>query len=326
MYFTYCPHCGARLIPRTLGDEGDVPWCEDCNRPFFDMFSSCIITAVVNEQGEVALIRESRNPSREVLVAGYVKPGESAEETVRREVQEELGLTAESCKFAWTCYHPRGDQLMIAFITHVKKANLTPSAELQSAAWVPLHEALDRVPQGSFAQRLVQDACPPPATLIMLRGNSGSGKSTIARALRQHFDPKPMLISQDTVRREMLAVKDRPGNPTPELLADLCRWSAIRGGVTILEGILDSDKYESLFAQLPGMFSRIHAYYLDIPFEETLRRHATRPQSAEFGEEAMRRWYRAENPIANIPETIITADSALEETVARILSDLRGGT
>ena len=93
----------------------------------------------------------------------------------------------------------------------------------------------------------------------MLRGNSGSGKSTVARTLRAHFDPKPMLIAQDTVRREMLAVKDRPGNPTPELLAELCRWSAARGGLTILEGILDGDKYAALFAQLPGLSRRIHA-------------------------------------------------------------------
>lgn len=51
MHFTYCPQCGTRLIPRTLGDDADVPWCKSCNRPFFDMFASCIITAVVNELG-----------------------------------------------------------------------------------------------------------------------------------------------------------------------------------------------------------------------------------------------------------------------------------
>ncbi|MBQ8654034.1 MAG: NUDIX domain-containing protein [Clostridia bacterium] len=322
MRFIYCPQCGSRLIPRTLGDEGDVPWCEGCSRPFFDVFASCIITAVVNEQGEVALIRESRRPAMEVLVAGYVKPGESAEETVLREVEEELGLTAHSCHACWTCYHPRGDQLMHAFITRVKKADFALSDEIHSAAWVPLQEAVTRVPQGSIAQRLVQDACPSPATLVMLRGNSGSGKTTIARALRQHFDPKPMLISQDTVRREMLAVKDRPGNPTQELLTEMCRWSARRGGITILEGILDPDKYGELFAQLPGLFSRIHAYYLDIPFEETLRRHARRPQSAEFGEEAMRRWYRPKNLIGSIPEQIITEDVSAEDATARILGEL----
>ena len=322
MHFTYCPACGSRLIPRPLGDEGDVPWCESCARPLFDMFSSCIIVAVVNGEGEVALLRETRNPDREVLVAGYIKPGESAEETMRREVAEELGQTVTSHRLLWTCWHPKGQQLMIAFMARAEKQPLRPSCELKSAAWVPLIEAIDRVPPGSIAQRVVKAACPEPATLVMIRGNSGSGKSTVARALRQHFDPKPMLIAQDTVRREMLAVKDRPGNPTPELLADLCRWSAERGGLTILEGILDGDKYSGLFAQLPAIFSRIHAYYLDIPFDETLRRHATRPQAADFGEDAMRSWYRAENPAGVIPEAAFGPDMGVEDMVARILRDI----
>ena len=103
---------------------------------------------------------------------------------------------------------------------------------------------------------------------------------------------------------------------------ELLRWSAERGGLTILEGILDGDKYGGLFAQLPGIFSRIHAYYLDIPFEETLRRHATRPQAADFGEDAMRRWYRAENPAGVIPETVFGPDMDVEDMVDRILFDL----
>ncbi|MGN0778506.1 MAG: NUDIX domain-containing protein [Aristaeellaceae bacterium] len=322
MRFTFCPDCGSRLIPRALGDEGDVPWCERCARPLFDMFSSCIIAAVVNEAGEVALLRDRRSPDREVLVAGYMKPGESAEEAMVREVQEELGLRVTGHRLLWTCWHGKGQQLMIAFIAYGQKQPLVPSCELQSAAWVPLMEAVNRVPPGSIAQRVVQAACPAPATLVMLRGNSGSGKSTVARALRQHFDPKPMLIAQDTVRREMLAVKDRPGNPAPELLTDMCRWSAQRGGVTILEGILDADKYGALFAALPGLFSRIHAYYLDIPLEETLRRHATRPQAADFGEDAMRRWYRAENAIGTIPETVLGPEWSVEDMVERILQDI----
>ena len=32
MKFTYCPDCGDKLVPKTLGDEGDVPFCESCNR------------------------------------------------------------------------------------------------------------------------------------------------------------------------------------------------------------------------------------------------------------------------------------------------------
>lgn len=42
--------------------------------------------------------------------------------------------------------------------------------------------------------------------LIILRGNSGSGKTTVARLLQGKFGPNTMLISSDTVRMEMLHV------------------------------------------------------------------------------------------------------------------------
>lgn len=44
--------------------------------------------------------------------------------------------------------------------------------------------------------------------LIILRGNSGSGKTMIAKALHQFLKEQSLLISQDVVRREMLRVKD----------------------------------------------------------------------------------------------------------------------
>ena len=46
MRHTFCPDCGQRLTARALGDEGLVPWCDGCQRPWFDSFSTCIIAAV----------------------------------------------------------------------------------------------------------------------------------------------------------------------------------------------------------------------------------------------------------------------------------------
>lgn len=43
--------------------------------------------------------------------------------------------------------------------------------------------------------------------LIILRGNSGSGKTTVAKELQKRFDRNTMLISQDVVRRDMLKEK-----------------------------------------------------------------------------------------------------------------------
>ena len=59
MRFTYCPHCGDKLIKKEIGDEGLIPFCEKCSIPLWDMFTTCIITAVVNEDREVALIKQT---------------------------------------------------------------------------------------------------------------------------------------------------------------------------------------------------------------------------------------------------------------------------
>lgn len=158
MRFIHCPLCGAKLSARILGDEGSVPWCDGCARPWFDSFSTCVIAAVVNEQGEIALLREARNPDREVLVAGYIKPGESAENAVRREVQEELGFQSEAVQLLWTTWHAKADQLMIAFVVRVQKAPFALSCETKSADWAPLSEAVSRVPAGSTALRVTQAA------------------------------------------------------------------------------------------------------------------------------------------------------------------------
>lgn len=58
MKFKYCPECGTKLADRIIGDEGAVPYCERCEKPLFDMFSTCVIVLVVNEEGEAALLRQ----------------------------------------------------------------------------------------------------------------------------------------------------------------------------------------------------------------------------------------------------------------------------
>ena len=99
MHCTFCPDCGTRLTARPLGDEGLVPWCEGCQRPWFDSFSACIIAAVINAEEQVLLQRETLRPDREVLVAGYIKPGESVEAAALREIAEETGLTVSSLRY-----------------------------------------------------------------------------------------------------------------------------------------------------------------------------------------------------------------------------------
>ena len=158
MRFTYCPDCGMKLSSRVLGDEGAVPWCDGCGRPFFDMFSCCVIVLVMNEYEEAAILRQNYLSSQYgTLVSGYMKPGESAEECAYREVAEELGIGLEEVKIVKTWWHGRKDQLMIGFVGRAKKADFKLSSEVDEARWLPVEEALGQVhPKGSISYALIE--------------------------------------------------------------------------------------------------------------------------------------------------------------------------
>jgi hypothetical protein len=62
-------------------------------------------------------------------------------------------------------------------------------------------------------------------------------------------------------------------------------------------------------------------YYLDVSWEETLHRHAARPQAAEFGADDMRGWYRPRDLLATVDERVIPETSTLAEITSLILAE-----
>lgn len=88
MHYKYCPECGTKLIPHPAGDDGDVPYCSNCNRMWFDSFSDCVLVLVYDEFDELALSSQWYLPKQFAsFTTGYMKPGETAEEAAAREVQ-----------------------------------------------------------------------------------------------------------------------------------------------------------------------------------------------------------------------------------------------
>ena len=159
--------------------------------------------------------------------------------------------------------------------------------------------------------------------LIILRGNSGSGKTTIGKELQRKIGSNTLLISQDVIRREMVMVKDCPDNMALPMLKELLIYGRNHCKTVILEGILVGEWYRSLFEQAKELYgSNIYAYYFDIPFEETIKRHKTRSQSNEFGEEAMREWWVDKDYSEVLNETAITADKDKESIIKEILSEI----
>ncbi|WP_460072359.1 AAA family ATPase [Streptomyces sp. YKOK-I1] len=158
--------------------------------------------------------------------------------------------------------------------------------------------------------------------LVLLRGNSASGKSSVAAGLRERFGRGLALVGQDNLRRIVLRERDRPGAANIGLIDTVARYALDAGYHVVLEGLLYADRYGDMLARLRADHrGPTHAYYLHVPWEETLARHATKPIAHEVGEHELREWYRELDLLPGGAETVIGAESSLTETVDRIMRD-----
>lgn len=159
--------------------------------------------------------------------------------------------------------------------------------------------------------------------LIIIRGNSGSGKSTVAKALQRHFGLHTLMISQDNVSRDMILALEGEDQEALSLFIHLLYFGHENNKITIMDGIFRKEKYEVLLKLAKKLYGdNIYAYYFDLPFEETLRRHQTRWKKSEFGEEEMKRWWSERDFIGFISEKIITQELSKNEIVNLIISDI----
>ncbi|MER6134043.1 AAA family ATPase [Streptomyces sp. NPDC001815] len=158
--------------------------------------------------------------------------------------------------------------------------------------------------------------------LVVLRGNSASGKSSVAAGLRERFGRGLAVVGQDNLRRIVLRERDRPGAANIGLIDLTARYALDAGFHVVVEGILYADHYGGMLTELRADHrGPTHAYYLDIPFGETLARHATKPIADDVSETQLSDWYRARDLLPGGTETVIGAHSSLHETVDRIMVD-----
>lgn len=159
--------------------------------------------------------------------------------------------------------------------------------------------------------------------IIIIRGNSGSGKTTIARRIRDELSQKVMFLEQDVLRRDMLRLKDNERDSVSALIEYLAGYAKDNGYDVVLDGILSHGKYGEMLNNLIKSFGISYVYYLDIPFDETLRRHNTRQKRNDFGEAEMREWRREKDYLGVSHEVILGEGLSEDELVARILIGVR---
>lgn len=157
--------------------------------------------------------------------------------------------------------------------------------------------------------------------LIVLRGPSGSGKSSTAKELRLAQTEKMALIEQDHFRRIVLKEKDVPNGLNADLIKQTVLFGLEHSFHVIMEGIFHSGRYIDMFQEILKKHpSNNYFFYFDIPFEETLRRHKFKPNKHEFDEKEMRDWYKEKDLLNFVQETLIPETSSVEQTIDTLIS------
>ena len=148
----YCIECGTKLEQKQLNGEGYIPYCPHCETFRFPIFSiGCSMIVMNKEQTKILLIKQYGMEDY-ILVAGYITQGEDAEQTVVREIQEELGVTPQEIRFNRSHYYPPSNTLMINFRVIFDSEEIHPNHEIDSFQWFPVEEAKKQVRPSSLAR------------------------------------------------------------------------------------------------------------------------------------------------------------------------------
>lgn len=156
---------------------------------------------------------------------------------------------------------------------------------------------------------------------MVLRGNSGSGKTTLAAAVQRQLGRGTANVGQDHLRRVVLREHDVAEGDNIGLIDHTVRHCLSIGYNVILEGILISDHYAPMICGLlTDHDGPSHVVYLDVPLEETLRRHDGRSQRAEVAPANLVEWFVESDYLATPDEVVIdNAELSLEETLRRLI-------
>lgn len=143
----YCGRCG---IPVEAMTRERAKKCPQCALTSYPRLAPAVIVSIERNGPagkELLLAHNKRHPSGFYSVlAGFVEPGETLEECVKREIREEVGLEVKNIRYFGSQPWPFPNSLMIAFLADYADGEITlEEDELEEASWFP-PDALPPVP------------------------------------------------------------------------------------------------------------------------------------------------------------------------------------
>ncbi len=128
----HCGVCGATIEFRRAGWLGV---CTGCSSEHYSRTDQAVIVAVGN--GDRLLLGRQAGwpPRRWSVIAGFVEPGETLEQTVAREVLEETGVRVRTARYLASQPWPFPGSLMLGFIAEAEADEPVAGDELEQARW-----------------------------------------------------------------------------------------------------------------------------------------------------------------------------------------------
>jgi NAD+ diphosphatase len=149
----FCGRC-AHLTQDAAHERGKV--CPHCGLINYPRVSPAIIVAVLKGR-RILLARSTRIGSiYHSVLAGFVEPGETLEDCVRREVKEEVGIRVKNIRYFGSQPWPFPNALMVAFTAEYADGDIRVNlSEISEAEWFDA-DALPRIPgKWSISRRLI---------------------------------------------------------------------------------------------------------------------------------------------------------------------------
>lgn len=149
----YCSRCGTPTQPR---DNERSRTCPSCRFTSYPPVSPAIMTLVTRGR-EILLARKPVWPAgRYSAIAGFVEPGETLEDTVRRETREEVGVEVRDIRYFGSQPWPFPHSLMIAFTAEYAGGDVRPDGEeIEEAQWFEAGQLPKLPPSISISRRLI---------------------------------------------------------------------------------------------------------------------------------------------------------------------------
>ncbi|ERL52987.1 hypothetical protein BJB45_17050 [Halomonas huangheensis] len=150
----FCGRCGSPA--RRLAAEFAMH-CDHCGHRNYPRISPCIITLVTH--GESLLLARSPRfpPGRYSTLAGFIEPGESAEQALHREVYEEVGISIGRMRYIRSQAWPFPHSLMLGYLVEAASRRIRIDGhEIQDAAWFSPNRLPQLPPLYSISRELIE--------------------------------------------------------------------------------------------------------------------------------------------------------------------------